>query len=163
MRLAEASVAADGYRFVPNYINRTLSTAGEGYVMAADGGSFDKNDAGIVVEAFRPYFIGTNGTRGGDVARIIFGDDDAKSHPNEDLSKKDGAGTLVIYARKDLIIVESSLSFTEDVRIVTPAGITVAAFAVKPGQTVEVRADFSGMYIAHTLDGKYTRKVMVRK
>jgi hypothetical protein len=59
--------------------------------------------------------------------------------------------------------VESSLSFTEDVRVVTPAGITVAAFAVNPGQTMEVRPDFSGMYIVHTLDGKYTKKVAVRK
>ena len=159
--LAEASVQADGYRFVPNYTNRTLSTAGEGYVMAADGGSFDKNEEGAVLEAFRPYFIGTNGTRGGDVDRIIFGDDNTKTHPNEDLSKKDGAGTLNIYAKKGKIIVESSLSFTEDVRIVTPAGITVAAFSVKPGDTVEVRADFSGMYIAYTLDGLYKKKLKV--
>ena len=59
-------------------------------------------------------------------------------------------------------MVESSLSYTTDVRIVTAAGITVAAFPVKAGQTVEVRADFAGMYIAHTLDGKYTKKVAVR-
>ena len=59
--------------------------------------------------------------------------------------------------------MESTLSFTEDVRVVTPAGITVASFSVTPGQTVEVQADFSGMYIVHTLDGLYTKKVSVRK
>ena len=59
--------------------------------------------------------------------------------------------------------MESSLNFTEDLRVVTPAGITVASFAVKPGQTVEVQADFSGMYIVHTLDGLYTKKVAVNK
>ena len=60
-------------------------------------------------------------------------------------------------------LTEATLSFTEDVRVVTPAGITVATFAVKPGKTVEVQADFSGMYSVHTLDGKYTKKVTVKK
>jgi hypothetical protein len=48
-------------------------------------------------------------------------------------------------------------------RVVTPAGVTVAAFAVKPDHTVEVRADFSGMYVVHTLDGRYIKKLSVRK
>ena len=59
--------------------------------------------------------------------------------------------------------MESSLNFSEDLRVVTPAGITVATFTVKPGQTVEVQADFSGMYIVHTIDGLYTKKVSVKK
>jgi hypothetical protein len=161
--LGVASVTEKGYRFVPNYSNRTFRTEGEAYVMNADGESFDKNEAGVVVEAFRPYFMSTNGTRGGNVDRIIFGNGHGSEvHPNEDLNKGAG-GTLNIYAKKGHIVVESSLSFTEDVRIVTAAGITVAAFSVKPGDTVEVRADFAGMYIAHTLDGKYTKKVAVRK
>ena len=138
-------------------------TSKAGYVLAADGGSFDRNAEEVVVEAFRPYFIAANGTRGGDVERIIFGGDNSNLHPNEDLSKKEGAGTLNIYAKKGYVVVESSLTYTEDVRIVTAAGITVAAFSVKPGDTVEVRADFSGMYIAYTLDGKYTKKVAVRR
>ena len=156
-------VTAGDYKFMPTYSTTTLATAGEGYVLAANGGSFDKNTQKVVVEPFRPYFISTNGTRGGDVERIIFGSDNSKLHPNEDLSKKDGAGTLNIYAKKGYVVVESSLSYTTDVRIVTAAGITVSAFSVKPGATVEVRADFSGMYIVYTLDGKYTKKVAVRR
>ena len=157
-------VTAKGYRyqFIPSYSNKKL-TSKAGYVLAADGGSFDRNAEEVVVEAFRPYFIAANGTRGGDVERIIFGGDNSNLHPNEDLSKKEGAGTLNIYAKKGYVVVESSLTYTEDVRIVTAAGITVAAFSVKPGDTVEVRADFSGMYIAYTLDGKYMKKVAVRK
>ena len=163
--LGEASVTEKGYRFMPNYGNKIFQNEGEAYVLNDDGASFDKNAAGASVVAFRPYFVKSNNSRGvgnDNVERIIFGNGSA-IHPNEDLSKKDGAGTLNIYARKGHIVVESSLSFTEDVRIVTAAGVTVAAFAVKPGQTVEVRADFAGMYIAHTLDGKYTKKVAVRK
>ena len=157
-------VTANGYRFMPNYCN-TVVTAGEGYVLAGDGGSFDKNTADVVAEAFRPYFKeAVNGTRGGNVERIVFGNGYTtdlfaiSSDPKEKAS-----GTLNIYARKSYIIVESSLSYTEDVRIVTPAGITVAAFPVKPGQTIQVRADFSGMYVVHTEDGRYIKKVAVRK
>jgi hypothetical protein len=72
-------------------------------------------------------------------------------------------GGLHIYVKKDKIYVKSTLSFTEDLRVVTPAGITVATFSVKSGQTVEVQADFSGMYIVHTLDGLYTKKVAVKR
>ena len=159
-------VVANGYRFVPSYLNTRLDEAGMGYVLAADGGSFDKNAAGDVAVAFRPYFLkSTSNSRGvGDIERIVFsngqstdlfaisGDPREKAH-----------GTLNIYARKSYVVVESSLSYTEDVRIVTPAGITVAAFSIKPGDTVEVRADFSGMYVVHTLDGQYMKKVAVRK
>ena len=156
-------VTAGGYQFVPNYTATMLSREGEGYVLADDGGSFDKNAVSTIVAPFRPYFIKSNGTRGDNVERIIFGNDDSrKLRPNEDLSQ-DGSGTLNIYAKKGYVVVESSLSYTTDVRIVTPAGITVAAFAVQPGQTVEARADFSGMYIAYTLDGRYNKKVAVRR
>ena len=125
-------VTANGYRFMPNYTNTTLATAGEGYVLAADGGSFDKNEAGAVAVAFRPYFTKAgNGTRGGadQVERIIFGDGSgSKLHPNGDTSEGIG-GTLNIYAVKGHIVVESSLGYTTDVRVVTAAGVTVASFA----------------------------------
>ena len=156
-------VTADGYRFVPNYSNTKLLTAGEGYVLASDGGSFDKNTAGVVVAAFRPYFTaGTNGTRA--VEQIIFGEDDSSFDDKEHGDPREGAtGTLKIWTKKGEIFVESSLSYTTDVRVVTPAGITVAAFAVKAGETVTVQADFSGMYVVYTLDGRYIKKLSVKK
>lgn len=113
---------------------------------------------------FRPYFTYTSnsGARTRSAEKIIFGQADTSFGAEEHGDPRQGvSGTLNIYAKKDKIFVESSLSYTEDVRIVTPAGITVAAFAVKPGDTVEVRADFSGMYIAYTLDGQYKKKVKV--
>ena len=163
--LQQQTVTADGYRFVPSYSNTTLTTAGTGYVLAADGGSFDKNAAGVVSSAFRPYFTATSGTRA-TTRSIIFGSDESELKGVEehgDPTKEEINGGLRIWTKKDKIFVESTLSFTEDMRVVTPAGITVAAFDVEPGQTVEVQADFSGMYIVHTLDGKYTKKVAVKR
>ena len=159
-------VVANGYRFMPSYLNTTLDEAGMGYVLAADGGSFDKNAAGDVALAFRPYFMkSTNNSRGSDgIERIIFGNSSTTDLFAISGNPKLGVnGTLNIYGRKQYVIVESSLNYTTDVRIVTPAGITVASFTIKPGQTVEVRADFSGMYVVHTLDGKYMKKVAIKR
>ena len=160
-------VKASGYQFLPNYSNTTLQAAGTGYVLAADGGSFDKNAAGAVVEAFRPYFVmAANGTRGvsSDIERIVFGEDDSKMNADEHGDPRLGdSGTLIIYAKKGHIIVESTLGYTTDVRIVTPAGITVSTFSVKPGGTVKVQADFSGMYVVYTADGQYMKKVAVKR
>ena len=157
-------VEASGYKFMPNYSNTTLTVAGAGYVLAADGGSFNKNAAGDIVEPFRPYFTGAgSGSRA--VEQIIFGNDESELEAEEEHGdpRKGASGTLKIYTKKDKIYVQSSLSFTEDLRIVTPAGITVATFTVKPGQKVEVQADFSGIYVVHTLDGKYIKKLSVKK
>ena len=74
-------VKASGYQFQPNYSNTTLRGCRHEYVLAADGGSFDKNAASAVVEAFRPYFVtAATGTRGvsSDIERIVFGEDDSK-------------------------------------------------------------------------------------
>ncbi len=162
-------VTEDGYTFMPTYLNNPpIADDKTVYQLDNDGDSFDETDAdGVAITAFRPYFIGSEtqnpGTR--TVEQIVFGQsyDDIGVEEHGDPTKGELDGGLRIWTKKDKIFVESSLSFTEDVRIVTPAGITVAAFAVKPGQTVEVQADFSGMYIVHTLDGKYTKKVSVRK
>ena len=156
------ATSIDGYTFMPNYMSKKV----EGYLMNTDGNSFNKTTGPTAAVPFRPYFVAVtpgSGTR--TVEQIIFGQSDTPIGVEEhgDPRKEEINGGLRIWTKKDKIFVESSLSFTEDVRIVTPAGITVAAFAVKPGQTVEVQADFSGLYIVHTLDGKYTKKVSVRK
>ena len=158
-------VEASGYKFMPNYSNTTLTVAGAGYVLAADGGSFNKNAAGDIVEPFRPYFTGAgSGSRA--VEQIIFGNDESEPKAEEqhgDPTKEELNGGLRIWTKKGEIFVESSLSYTTDVRVVTPAGITVAAFAVKAGETVTVQADFSGMYVVYTLDGRYIKKLSVKK
>ena len=158
------ATSIDGYTFMPNYMSTELQKE-SAYLLNSDGSKFVKNTTTVNAIPFRPYFTWTgNGTR--TVEQIIFGQSDTQISVEEqhgDPRKEEINGGLRIWTKKDKIYVESTLSFTEDVRVVTPAGITVAAFDVEPGQTVEVQADFSGLYIVHTLDGLYTKKVTVRK
>ena len=170
------------YTFKPNYLNMSFEAGTDHYTLKHDNGSgvssFEKVPAAAAegatavaatpVAAFRPYFVSAavqdtpNPTRS-----IIFGnsqiDEQKGVEEHGDPTKEEVSGGLRIWTKKDKIFVESSLKFTEDMRVVTPAGITVATFSVKPGQTVEVQADFSGMYIVHTLDGLYTKKVTVKR
>jgi hypothetical protein len=167
------------YTFKPSYLNMAFKAGSDIYTMNAQGNEYNKVPAApgqsesavpdTEISAFRPYFVSmvtpTNNNQGS-TRTIVFGNDQMEDEIIEqhgDPTKEELNGGLIIWSKKDKIYVRSSLNFTEDMRIVTPAGITVATFTVKPGQTVEVQADFSGMYIAHTLDGKYTKKVSVKK
>ena len=166
------------YIFKPNYLNESLTAGTDHYTLKAE---YDSDNDGekdcstfakvtgdaTQVAAFRPFFMSEEapgGTR--TVERIDFiqkEDNVGVEEQHGDPTAEELNGGLRIWTKKDKIYVESSLSFTEDMRVVTPAGVTVATFSVKPGKTVGVQADFSGMYIVHTLDGKYTKKVTVKK
>jgi hypothetical protein len=162
--LQQQTVTANGYRFVPSYINTTLTTAGMGYVLADDGGSFDKNAAGDVSSAFRPYFTATSGARA-TTRSIVFGSEESELKGAEEYGDpRDGLnGTLLIYAKKGKIIVESSLNHTVDVGIFTPAGLMMYTLTVKAGETVEQKVNTSGIYIVQPSDRQYTKKLMVKK
>jgi len=164
------------YTFVPNFASKTLASAA--YILNTNDTDVDQrgNSYKIVTSnaetvPFRPYFIGApnlvrEGTRsiGQTVRTIIFSDEQTQLEGEDEAPKdKEIGGTLNIYAKRKKIVVSSTLSYTADLRVVTPAGITVSTFSVKPGETVEVRADFSGMYIVHTLDGQYMKKVAIKR
>ena len=162
-------VSEDGYAYVPNYINKKLSTAGEAFVLATDGGSYVKNEADATVNAFRPYIIDAGAsTRGttiapGRVERVLFSSD----YPVDLLPKgdpRDGKddGTMIIYAQKDKIVIKSTLRYTEDMGVYTPAGITLTTFPVKAGETVETSVHNEGVYIVRSNDGQFTKKLIVR-
>ena len=177
----EEGVTESGLTFKPNYLNQSFKAGTSTYTLhseydsnadtKADCSSFvkvpaDPAEADTPLAAFRPYFVGTPSGSSRAVEQIVFGQTEELKGVEEehgDPTKEELNGGLRIWTKKDKIYVESSLSFTEDMRVVTPAGITVATFSVKPGKTVEVKADFSGMYIVHTLDGKYTKKVAVKR
>ena len=160
---SETGTTADGYTYKTNYLNQVLVS--DAYVMNEAGSSFDLINASTSVSAFRPYFVKSDNTTG-ETRSVIFGNEQSELKGVEehgDPTKEEINGGLRIWTKKDKIFVESTLSFTEDVRVVTPAGITVASFSVKSGQTVEVQADFSGIYVVHTLDGRYIKKLSVKK
>ena len=160
-----AMAALNGFTHVPNYKNVELKTAGEGYVLSNTGDSFVKNTAGATVNAFRTYITGAgSGTRGGtpkDVERIIFSSSNSSLLPSG-IHPQKTAGSLNAYAGKDKIVVESTLDYTVDVSLYTPAGLLVTTFPVKSGETVEQPVYSNGVYIVRSLDVQYVKKLIVK-
>lgn len=165
-----AGVTEDNYTYVPNFLNCGFKAGtANTFVLNGKGSSYDvvpaESATPVEVYAFRPYFTRSASARE-ETRSIVFSEEqmetkEVKEHG--DPTEGELNGGLKVWTKKDKIYVQSSLSFTEDLRIVTPAGITVATFTVKPGQKVEVQADFSGIYVVHTLDGKYIKKVAVKR
>ena len=168
-----AGVTKGDYTYVPNFMNCGFKAGtANTFVLNGGGSSYEVVPAEsatpvepVKVYAFRPYFTKSASARE-ETRSIVFSEEqmetkEVKEHG--DPTEGELNGGLRVWTKKDKIYVQSSLSFTEDLRIVTPAGITVATFTVKPGQTVEVQADFSGIYVVHTLDGKYIKKVAVKR
>ena len=69
---------------------------------------------------------------------------------------------LLVKAARKKIIVESQLHEETEVRIVTPAGITLSAYIIEPGETVVTRVENGGVYIVYAADGQYVKKLIVK-
>ena len=159
-----ASYSSGAYTFKPNYLNMAFKAGTPTYTLTAAGSSFDKvpatGDATVVVEAFRPYFI-SGASEARQTRSILFSKGPAEIDiPHE--SKKDEPGTLNIYPVRKKIIVESSLRYATEVRVVTVSGVTLNTFTIQPGEVVETRVNTSGVYIVQTADAEYTKKLAVR-
>ena len=120
----------------------------------------------VTALAFRPYFTSVAGTRPARnyTRSIIFSNDDSELKGVEERGdpKDEAAGALNIYAKKHKIVVESSLAYTTDVRIVNLAGITINSFTIEPGETVETRINNAGVYIVEPTEARYIKKLTVR-
>ena len=166
--LSSGKTVKDGYEYIPNYISKKFTNAGECYVLADDGASYVKNEADGIVSAFRPYIVQSKNTpstaRGKEtpnVEQVVFGMDvDTEFLHDEITDRLDG--TLNIYGKKGLIVVKSSLRYTVDVSIYTPVGIKLNGFVVKAGETVETPITRDGVYIVCTDDGQYSKKLIIR-
>ncbi len=156
----------EGLTFKPSYLNQTLEAGRDAFTLNDKGNAYKRipaTGAATELAAFRPYFTGSPSsarTRG--IQQIEFGQGDS-SFGIEDRQdpRSDEAGTLTIRAAKGRIIVSSSLGYATDVRIVTPAGMSLSTFTVEPGQTIETPVLFSGIYIVRSEDGIYTKKLSV--
>ncbi|MBQ8989261.1 MAG: hypothetical protein IJ067_06190 [Prevotella sp.] len=172
----ENGTTQDGYTFRANYLNDPEIGAGKtAYLLDTDGDSFDKTEtvATGAISAFRPYFVNpadaSGGTRGKDVTRqpdktqrIIFSGE-IPSLGNATAIRDLGVGEdLIVKGGKKKIAVESQLRYTADVRIVTPAGITLKTFTIQPTEYVETRVETAGVYIVEGDEGRYVKKVIVR-
>ena len=115
---------------------------------------------------FRPYFMKKSGaqeTRGeGNVNSIIFSGDMAQMNVPKAQNQLGGDDDLIVTAGKKKICVESQLRYTTDVRIVTPAGVTLAAYSIQSSEYVETQVYSAGVYIVYADNGKYVKKVIVK-
>ena len=165
--LSSGKTVKDGYEYIPNYISKKFTNAGDCYILADDGASYVKNKADDIVSAFRPYIVKNTASpaRGKEipnVEQVVFGmDHDTDFLPHNEITDRLD-GTLNIYAKKGKIVVESSLRYTVDVSIYTPAGIILYNFPVKAGETVVQRVHSKGVYIVHSDDDQHVKKVIVR-
>jgi hypothetical protein len=148
---------ADNYSFMPNYMSKTVN----GYLMNADGNSFDATPTGgAKATPFRPYFMASSNN-----ARSITFDSDDSSFAFGDEDPSDGSNLgegLVFSAGRHMITVTSAMKRETDVRIVNINGQTIAAFTIQPGETIETPVHVSGVYIIRAAGGHYTKKVSVK-
>ena len=161
--LAGAVAVAGGYQYCSAYASKKLAAGS--FMLNTDGSKYLQQGETTTIP-FRPYFVpGTSGTRSSDHPKkaILIG---------EASSKPKGSTTAIqqVYADDDLIVkggkkkikVESELHHTTDVRIVTPAGMTLTTYAIEPGETIETRVETAGVYIVYGDNGKYVKKVIVK-
>ena len=163
--LSARKTAPAGYSYIPNYMNKTFATAGESYLMNDNGDSYVKNAENATVGAFRPYIVKATATTRSEskdfknVEQIEFDIKDTQFKPDEKMDRFDG--TLNIYGKKRMVVVESSLSYAVDLSIYTPAGVKVCTFSVPAGETIEQRVNTKGVYIVNSDDGQHVKKVIV--
>ena len=156
--------AIDGYKFMPNYMSKKV----EGYLMNAEGGSFDVTpEGGAMTIPFRPYFIAAspNPAKGRKaIEHIVFDQEDSAFtfEDNNNPRKEEVGGELTFYVKKQLIGVTSSLQKATDVAIFNTSGLTIASFTIQPNETIETPLPTSGVYIIRAAGGKYNKKISVK-
>ena len=156
------SVDDDGYAFVPNYISKKV----DGYLMNADGSSFDVTPAGgSAATPFRPYFIASgSGARQYTTRSILFGNSDSTFKFGEKGPSKDeiGEGDLLFTVRNHKISVTSSLRHEADVHIYNMGGLVIANFTIQPGETIDTRINVGGVYMIHADGGRIQKKLAIK-
>ena len=159
MTAKKAASTFNGYAFTPNYLNSTIAAGG--YVLNADGSSYEVKADPTEALPFRPYFTAATGGGSGAkefrAARAItfnrlstsIGSEEG-SEPGERLS-----GNLTITSKNGRIFVKSGLMEATIVRIVNTGGAVVRVFTIQPGETIETPAA-QGIYIVNK------KKIVVR-
>ncbi|MBO7590528.1 MAG: hypothetical protein J6T05_02925 [Prevotella sp.] len=155
------SVDNDNYAFVPNYTSKKV----DGYLMNADGNSFDVTPAGgAMTVPFRPYFI-ASGSGAHQYAHILFDSNDSSFAFGDDKDPSGdnfGEGDLLFTIRKHMLSVTSSLRREADVRIVNMSGLTIATFTIQPGETVNTNIGVGGVYMVRADGGRIQKKLAIK-
>ena len=151
------------YDFHPNYATKQLAVGD--YMLASTGDRYEKLTEAKTARPFRPYFVkGPAGTRteSEGVKKITFNEEMGQLKGVSDNLQEKWDDDLIVKGGKKKIKVESELHYTTDVRIVTPAGMTLTTYAIEPGETVDTRVETAGVYIVYGDNGKYVKKVIVK-
>ena len=138
--------AADGYAFKPNYQSREVT----GYLMNAVGNAFEQQ-TGVTTVPFRPYFVKVaTGAPAYKVAKkIVFGSSGSSIGIGDRDPSEGETGSLVITPQRGKIVATSTLRQPATVHISTIGGITVRAFTIQPGETIETPVSNAGVYIVN--------------
>ena len=117
-----------------------------------------------LVYAFRPYFTLASGGSARQLTRsIVFNSSNSELKGVEERDNpKEVGGSLNIYSKKHLIVVESALTYNVDVIITNTAGIIVNKFTIKPGEAIETRIYNAGVYIVQPSEVRFTKKLSVK-
>ena len=168
--LPYGQVTKGNYTFYPNYSDHALE-ANVSYLLNGDGNKYVVQNAATKAKPFHPYFVKTgtsgNGSRGAEntdnaiINSIIFSNEPTTPHTTK-LQPVDKSENLLMKAGRKKIVVESQLHKDAEVRIVTPAGITLNAYIIEPGETVETRVENGGVYIVYAAGGQYVKKLIVK-
>jgi hypothetical protein len=156
----ETGTSKDNYLFKTNYLRQSLT--GNNWALNAKNNesksSFDKTPASATTETpavnvwpFRPYFTTpTAGAPKHAASRINISSNNSSFGIDDDTEQEDKvAENLIVKTRRGKIIVISQLRHERDIRIVNVSGVTVAAFTIQPGETVETRVNVAGVYIVN--------------
>ena len=124
----------------------------------------DQNHVKASVYAFRPYFISDKPNPSRQLTRsIVFNSNNSELRGVEERDNpKEVGGSLNIYSKKHLIVVESALTYNVDVIITNTAGIIVNKFTINPGETIETRVNNAGVYIVQPSELRFTKKLSVK-
>ena len=147
------------YYYKPNYLN--IEVPENGYIMAADGGSYSKVEATTAdkrLSAFRSYF-----QTGKAITRSIRFNNVSSQFGGEDQEQRDHVSESMEFSvKKHAIVVTSHMQNVADVGIYSASGICVGSFDIQPDETIETPVYTSGVYIIRAAGGHYTHKVTIK-
>ena len=156
----------NGYYFKPNYLN--IDVPVDGYVMASDGGSYDKvtsntSAADKKLYAFRTYFQANKNIVKAQTRSIVFNNNSSQLGGGEKEGPQDDVvQSMEFFAKKHKIVVTSHMRDVADVGIYSVSGVCVASFDIEPDETIETPIYNSGVYIIRAAGGHYTKKITIK-
>ena len=135
------------YTFKPSYLNETLEDGSNSYALNAAGSSFNKVTTTTNVSAFRPYFtVAASPSPAPQMPKqIVFGTSSSLNDGPETVLN----GELEIYAKDHKIITTSHLKEPTTISIFNVAGISLANYVLKSGETIETPVHSAGVYIVN--------------